>query len=86
MSIETGSHEELAMLIYHYREALGPYFKCPPSSSPEWDELSVAERGRMIAAVGIALLDLRSEPLLVGDVPPIARAVRGGTEGKECGC
>jgi hypothetical protein len=87
MSIEAVSPEKLAMLVHHYREALAPDFGLRPSASLEWEDLSLQERHRMIAAARLALLDLRSAPLQRSscDMPPVPEFV-GESEGKECGC
>jgi hypothetical protein len=88
MSIQTVSPEKLAMLVHHYGEALAPDFGCPPSTSPEWEDLSQGERGRLITATRLALLDIGSEHhwLRVSDDLPPTPGFTGGSEGKECGC
>jgi hypothetical protein len=58
MSAETVSPERLAILLHHYSEALAPDFGLRPSTSPDWEDLSQAERNRMVAATRLALLDL----------------------------
>jgi hypothetical protein len=87
MSVGTVSPEKLAILVHRYREALAPDFGLQPAASPEWGEISLQERSRMIAATRLALLDLRSASLykISGELPPVAEFA-GGSEGKECGC
>jgi hypothetical protein len=86
MSTETVSPERLAMLLHHYSEALAPDFGLQPSTSPDWEGLSQDERNRMVAATRLALLDLRAAPShsTSSDMP--FPGIRGGSEGKECGC
>jgi hypothetical protein len=61
MSVEELSPEELAKIFWHYHEALGPDFGCPGESQPHsWNEVSQQERGRMVAAARLALLELGS--------------------------
>jgi hypothetical protein len=87
MSIEAVSPEKLAMLVHHYREALAPNFGLRPGATLEWEDLSRQERNRMIAAIRLALLDLRNVALhgTPCAMPPVPEFV-GGSEGKECGC
>ena len=87
MSIETVFVQKLAMLVHHYREVLAPDFGLRQSASPEWDDLSQQERTRMVAAIRLALLDLRTSPIHTSlcDVPSFSE-FSGGSEGKECGC
>jgi hypothetical protein len=86
MSTETVSPERLAMLLHHYSEALAPDFGLRSSSSPDWEDLSQDERNRMVAATRLALLDLSAAPShsASSDMPFLG--IRGGSEGKECGC
>jgi hypothetical protein len=86
MSAEMISPERLAMLLYHYSEALAPDFGLQPSTSPEWGNLSAGERNRMVAATRLALLDLRSAPSHTSSTDMTFPGFRGGSEGKECGC
>jgi hypothetical protein len=77
---------KLAMLVHHYSEALAPDFGLQPSTSLDWEDLSYQERNRMVAAIRLALLDLRTAPLHGSpcDMLP-APEFSGGSEGKECG-
>lgn len=86
MSSDSVSPERLAVLLHHYREALAPDFGLLPSTSPDWEDLSEAERNRMVAATRLALLDLRSGPShrSPGDMP--FPGFTSGSEGRECGC
>jgi hypothetical protein len=87
MFVETVLPEKLAMLVHYYSEALAPDFGCRPSGSPDWGDVSQQDRNRIVAATGLALLDLRSEhsQRAASDPPPVS-GVAGGSEGKECGC
>jgi len=61
MSIKEVSPEQLARLFHHYREALAPDFGCAAASGFEsWGEVPPNERGRMVAAARLALLELDS--------------------------
>ena len=61
MSVQEVSAEEFAKLFHHYHEALAPDFHCNRNGNGEmWSEVPVNERSRMIAAVRLVLLDLRS--------------------------
>jgi hypothetical protein len=86
MSVETVFVQKLAMLVHYYSEALAPDFGLQSSTSLEWEDLSYKERNRMVAAVRLALLDLRTAPMHGSpcDMPPTSE-FSGGTEGKECG-
>jgi hypothetical protein len=61
MSIQEVSAEELAELLYHYHQALGPDFGCASSQSTleSWDELPQPEKSRAVAAARLALLENR---------------------------
>jgi hypothetical protein len=75
------------MLLHHYSEALAPDFGLRRSACPEWGDLSQQERSRMIAAMRLALLDLRSELSYGGPCEMLAVPdLTGGSEGIECGC
>jgi hypothetical protein len=51
--------EQLAELFHYYHQALGPDFNCDRKANSEaWDQVPVQERDRMIAAAGLALLEL----------------------------
>jgi hypothetical protein len=61
MSIQEVSAEQFAKLFHHYYEALAPDFNCADESQGEsWPEVPSNERGRMVAAARLVLLDLRS--------------------------
>jgi hypothetical protein len=62
MSIQELSPEELAKLFFHYHEALAPDFGCSSNTQPRgWNEVPQQERGRMIAAARLALLEIESD-------------------------
>jgi len=62
MSTQELSPELLAKAFFHYHEALGPDFGCSSESHPDsWDDVSLQERARMVAAARLALLEIRSE-------------------------
>jgi hypothetical protein len=86
MTSERFLPEQLAMLVHHYSEALAPDFGLQPSARPEWTDLTVGERGRMVAATRLALMEIRSAPLpdMPAEMPRFAE-FHGGSEGKECG-
>lgn len=87
MPIESVSPEKLAMLFHHYCEALAPDFGDLRSSDPDWHSLAPDERGLLVAAARLALLDLRSEEAHTdGLQAPRYELFGEGTEGKECGC
>jgi hypothetical protein len=61
MSIQEVSPEQLAELIHHYHQALGPDFGCTGESTPEsWDQVLPQERNRMVAAARLAILEVAS--------------------------
>lgn len=61
MSIQEVSAEQFAKLFHHYYEALAPDFNCTEGRQAEaWPEVPPNERGRMVAAARLVLLDLRS--------------------------
>ena len=59
MSIQEVSPELLAALFHHYHQALAPDFHCAsdPNAEP-WEEIPQQEKGRMVAAARLALLEL----------------------------
>jgi len=87
MSVERAFAERLARLVHYYCESLAMDFGGRSSECPDWEDVSQAERRWMVAAVELALLDLRSEQAqsAAGFAPPNAGGC-GGSEGKECGC
>jgi len=61
MAIQELSPEELAKIFFHYHEALGPDFGCSSDTQPHsWSEVSLQERGRMVAAARLALQEIGS--------------------------
>jgi hypothetical protein len=59
MSIQEVSPEQLAELFHHYHQALAPDFHCASRPNVEaWDEVPKPEKGRMVAAARLALLEL----------------------------
>ncbi len=61
MSIQEVSAEQLAELFHHYHQALGPDFGCASNQSAEtWEQVSQPEKGRLVAAARLALLELAS--------------------------
>jgi hypothetical protein len=61
MSIQEVSAEHLAELFHHYHQALGPDFGCASKPNAEtWEQVSQSEKGRLVAAARLALLELAS--------------------------
>ncbi|PYX02359.1 MAG: hypothetical protein DMG86_07480 [Acidobacteria bacterium] len=61
MSIQEVSAEQLAELFHHYHQALGPDFGCASKPNAEtWEQVPQPERGRLVAAARLALLELAS--------------------------
>jgi hypothetical protein len=61
MSIQEVSAEQLAELLHHYQQALGPDFDCESKPDAEaWEQVSQPEKKRLVAAARLALLELRS--------------------------
>ena len=61
MSIQEVSAEQLAELFHHYHQALGPDFGCASKPNAEtWEQEPQPERGRLVAAARLALLELAS--------------------------
>ena len=59
MSIQEVSPERLAELFHHYHQALGPDFGGVSQANPEvWEQVAPQEKGRMVAAARLALLEL----------------------------
>jgi hypothetical protein len=51
----------LAELFHHYHQALGPDFGCASKSNAEtWEQVPQPEKGRLVAAARLALLELAS--------------------------
>jgi hypothetical protein len=63
MSIQEVSAEKLGELFHHYHQILAPDFGGATNPAPEaWDELPREERGRIVAAARLALLEISSLP------------------------
>ena len=61
MSIQEVSAEQLAELLHHYHQALGPDFSCESEPSPQaWEQVPQPDRNRLVAAARLALLELAS--------------------------
>ena len=61
MSIQEVTAEQLAELLYHYHQALGPDFGCNKQTIPgSWNDLPNDDRNRAVAAACLALLELGS--------------------------
>jgi hypothetical protein len=61
MSIQDVSAEQLAELFHHYHQALGPDFGCTSKPNTEaWEQVPQPEKGRLVAAARLALLELVS--------------------------
>ncbi len=58
MSIQEVSPEQLAQLFHHYHQALAPDFGCAPNSSESWDQVSLPEKSRLVAAARLAILEV----------------------------
>jgi hypothetical protein len=85
MSTDEKTIEGFAELFHHYHSVLAPDFGCGITEDVEWNELSNNERRRFVAAVRLALLEVR--PRSEGNQPNIFTAwPNGGTEGRDCGC
>jgi hypothetical protein len=63
MSLNEVSAEKLAELFHHYHQALGPDFGCTGEARlGSWQEVSLPERSRMVAAARLTLLELDTAP------------------------
>ena len=61
MSIQEVSAEQLAELLHHYHQALGPDFSCESKPNAEvWEQVPQPEKSRLVAAARLALLELAS--------------------------
>jgi hypothetical protein len=61
MSLQDVSAEQLAELFHHYHQALGPDFECAGKPiADSWKEVPQKEKGRMVAAARLTLLELES--------------------------
>jgi len=59
MSIQEVAPEQLAQLFHHYHQALAPDFHCAEQANAEsWDRVPAQEKGRLVAAARLALLEL----------------------------
>lgn len=62
MSIQEVSPEQLAQLFHRYHQALAPDFGgSSDSTSDAWERVPQEEKGRWVAAVRLALLELSIE-------------------------
>jgi hypothetical protein len=61
MSIQEVSAEQLAELLHHYHQAIGPDFGCASQPSAEaWEQVPQEEKSRLVAAARLTLLELAS--------------------------
>jgi hypothetical protein len=61
MSIQEVSAEQLAELFHHYHQALGPDFGSESHSTQHsWKDVPPQDKGRMVAAARLTLLELGS--------------------------
>ena len=61
MSIQEVSEEQLAELLHHYHQAMGPDFSCESKPNAEvWEQVPQPEKSRLVAAARLALLELAS--------------------------
>jgi hypothetical protein len=61
MSFLDVSAEQLAELFHHYHQVLGPDFGCAGKPIVDsWKEVPQQEKGRMVAAARLTLLELDS--------------------------
>ena len=61
MSIQEVSAEQLAELFHHYHQALAPDFGVAANHHSEsWGDVPQQERGRLVAAARLALLELHT--------------------------
>ncbi|HEX4786513.1 MAG TPA: hypothetical protein VH350_19385 [Candidatus Sulfotelmatobacter sp.] len=58
MSIQEVVPEQLAELFHRYHQALAPDSQGANKYSQKWDQVSTAEKRRLIAAARLALLEL----------------------------
>ena len=82
MSVNLEQIEGFAELFHHYYSALAPDFGCPVEEKPEWRELTLNERRRIVAATRLALIEAESSTSSDETIAPVHQ----GTEGRECGC
>jgi hypothetical protein len=59
MSIQEVSAEQLAQLLHHYQQTIGPDFGCASKLNAEaWERLPQDEKNRLVGATRLALLEL----------------------------
>ncbi|MBZ5654378.1 MAG: hypothetical protein LAO56_03765 [Acidobacteriia bacterium] len=59
MSIQEVSAEQLAELLHHYHQAIGPDFSCAGKpNAAAWGQIPQQEKSRLVAATRLALLEL----------------------------
>ncbi len=85
MSTDERTIEAFAESFHHYHSALAPDFGCGIGNDSEWRELPSNERKRFVAAVRLALLEVRS-PSSSNQSNILSRWPLDGTEGRDCGC
>jgi hypothetical protein len=89
--------EHLAMLFFHYREALAPDFPSGPVKRPSggssWETVHSNERSLMVATARLVLLELccsthqgENSDHGSSDKNEGGAGQIEGSEGKECGC
>lgn len=61
-TIQEVSPEQLARLIYQYRDALGHDYRPESNHGSSWDRAADEERRLMIAAARLTLLELTTTP------------------------
>lgn len=61
-TIQDISAEQLAKLFHHYHEALAHCDEHSNGELPSWEQTSLQERKRMVAAARLALLELATAP------------------------
>jgi len=59
MSIQEVSAEQLAELLHHYQQEIGPDLDCASKpNAAAWEQIPQRERRRLVAATRLALLEL----------------------------
>ena len=61
MSIQEVSAEQLAELLHHYQQAIGPDFGCARRpNAAVWEQIPQQEKSCLVAAARLALMELAS--------------------------
>jgi hypothetical protein len=61
MSIQEVSAEQLAELLHHYHQAMGPDFGCANQpNAVAWEQVPQQEKIRLVAAARLTLMELAS--------------------------